>query len=84
MEYETPLLQWILRQHNGRGKENSKNYNEHEKTLLKRIVSNHPVQSKIHTAAIEQKKRSAWTAIGNELNANEDVTTRTVQQLQVS
>ncbi|XP_062268609.1 uncharacterized protein LOC133974844 [Platichthys flesus] len=62
----------------------SKNYSEHEKTLLKLIVSNHPViESKLHTAAIEQKKRSAWTAIGNEFNANEDVTTRTVQQLQV-
>ena len=33
----------------------SKNYSEHEKTLLKLIVSNHPViESKIHTAAIEQ------------------------------
>ena len=63
----------------------SKNYSEHEKTLLKLIVSNHPViESKIHTAAIEQKKRSAWTAIGNAFNANEDVTTRSVQQLQVS
>ena len=60
----------------------SKNYSEHEKILLKQIVSNHPViESKIHTAAIELKKKSAWTAIGNKFNANEEVTTRTVQQL---
>lgn len=62
----------------------SKNYTEYEKTLLKQIVGNHAViESKGHTAAIEHKKRSAWAAICSEFNANENVTTRTVQQLQV-
>lgn len=62
----------------------SKNFSEYEKTLLKQILTNHPViESKIHTTASEQKKRSAWNAICNEFNANENATTRTIQQLQV-
>lgn len=62
----------------------SKNYTELEKTLLKQIVSNQPIiESKNHTAATEQKKKSGWAAICSEFNANENVTKRTVQQLQV-
>ena len=62
----------------------SKNYTEYEKTLLKQIVGNHAViESKGHSAAIEQRKRSAWAAICSEFNANVNVTTRALQQLQV-
>ena len=62
----------------------SKNYTEYEKTLLKQIMGNHAViESKGHTAATEHKQRSAWAAIYSEFNANENVTTRAVHQLQV-
>ena len=62
----------------------SKNYTEYKKTLLKQIVGNHAViESKGHSAAIEQRKRSAWAAICSEFNANVNVTTRALQQLQV-
>lgn len=62
----------------------SKNYSEYEKTVLKQIVANNPViESKNHTTATEQKKKSAWAAICSEFNANENVTTRAVQQLKV-
>lgn len=54
-----------------------------KKTLLKQIVGNHAViESKGHSA-IEHTKRSAWAAICSEFNANENVTTRTVQHMQV-
>lgn len=62
----------------------SKNYTELEKTLLKQIASTHPIiESKNHTAATEQKKKNSWIAICSEFNANENVTKRTMQQLQV-
>lgn len=38
----------------------SKNFSEHEKSLLKQIVSRHPViEDKLHTSAVESKKRNA-------------------------
>ncbi|XP_031170293.1 myb/SANT-like DNA-binding domain-containing protein 3 [Sander lucioperca] len=62
----------------------SKNFSEHEKSLLKTIVSRHPViEDKQHTSAVESKKRNAWKSICNEFNANEQTSTRTIQQLQV-
>lgn len=62
----------------------SKNFSEFEKTLLKQIVASNPIiESKNHTAATEQKKKNTWAAICIEYNANENVTKRTVQQLQV-
>ena len=85
MELRTALLEGILTPNMAGGKrKRSKNYTEYEKTLLKQIVGTHAViESKGHSAAIEQRKRSAWAAICSEFNANENVTTRAVQQLQV-
>lgn len=55
-----------------------------KKMLLKPILSHYPViESKNHTTATEQNKKSGWAAIFSEFNANENVTTRRVQQLQV-
>lgn len=62
----------------------SKNFTEHEKTLLKQIVSRYPViEDKQHTSSAESKKRNAWKSINNEFNANEHTSTRTLPQLQV-
>jgi hypothetical protein len=45
-----------LRQNNGRGKKkNQYIFSEYEKMLLKQMLSDHPVISKNHTAATEQK-----------------------------
>jgi hypothetical protein len=85
MELRRALLEGILTPNMAEAKRTrSKNYTEYEKTLLKQIVGNHAViESKGHSAAIEQRKRSAWAAICSEFNANENATTRALQQLQV-
>jgi len=52
-------------------RERSKNFSEHEKSLLKQIGSRHPdIEDKRQTSAVESKKRNAWTSIYNEFNAN--------------
>ncbi|CAL8331129.1 unnamed protein product [Arctogadus glacialis] len=82
MELRRALLEGILTPNMAEAKRTrSKNYTEYEKTLLKQIVANHAViESKGHSAAIEQRKRSAWAALCSEFNEN--VTTRALQQLQ--
>ncbi|XP_016114391.1 uncharacterized protein [Sinocyclocheilus grahami] len=52
----------------------SKNFSEHEKSIIKQIVSRPPVtEDKLRTSAVESKKRDAWKSICNEFNANQHI-----------
>lgn len=63
----------------------SKNLTEHEKTLLKTIISRYSIiKNKQHTSVAESKKRTAWQSISNEFNANElIIAIMTIHKLQV-
>lgn len=61
-------------------RQRSNNFTEHEKTLLKTVVSRYPITEEEMT---QIKKMTAWQSICNEFNANEQISTRTIHKLQV-
>ena len=61
------------------------NFSEHEKESLTEILSFHPIiESKLKTAEVEDKKKSAWEKIANEFNCRPGMSElRKVEHLQV-